>query len=841
MKRFLALSLATFGLAAFAAVAPGENLLQNGRFETDQTALPLGWVAMPLTDVLEHRPTGGPNGLPSMRWSNASGKPTGELTYRQGGLKLVPNGRYRISCQVRTESFGGHADFVVINTGWTAAAGIERIPEGTREWTRIEHEFTCGTSSDGFYAVAVSIGRLVGTIEFADVRLEALDESARTGSEKPNGGRKWRAPRLIPWQPLLCRIPESDRAVNFKFFGSLPDGTVADYDVSVVPEGAPEVRQPLVPALNKIFLPTAAREGMLRVGIVARAAGTNVFEQMFAYRVIRPVEANADEHVRLNTLVTRVLRKPLEKTAEEQDFRFWLPRDGWVFLQVRTLRPESGLKVLVDGVEVLDARFPRSETFRRLAAGGHAVSVRGCASGGGIRIHAIPEIFNYCVNNSVVRENPPFDWAFQERHVLPAVTTLNGSDIPKDERGWFAERGYEWVGNISGGKLKDDDDLRRRIEATPFMRDGLYSGASIDEVNLADDKAADSMTRGLRRYDQAAVRDLSHSLYVWFYGKPMNEVLAADFMSVCANASGGRGRMLFEAYAATKETEEDAIASFLGGFRDAIVRFRAVYPLSVPSTGLIFGNFMQYPVISLVHHPGVDFKRHLDLQLHLLATDSAFEGLGAVGYWGSYYIDEEHLRWSFALMRHYFVEGKTDLLSDRFGYVYNPHFIRNPDFEFGTEDWTTEGNVTMSAHKGFGRLSGGRWSSGATPGDTFAVMTRGDKPNMLSQKVSGLVPGRLYRLEAIVADADDVEATRVDGRRFPVEIVLTGVERDESRSWVHVETKCRYNKQPSARVNLHHQVFRATGSETILRITDEAASKGMRHAVNCVSVCPYFE
>ena len=88
---------------------------------------------------------------------------------------------------------------------------------------------------------------------------------------------------------------------------------------------------------------------------------------------------------------------------------------------------------------------------------------------------------------------------------------------------------------------------------------------------------------------------------------------------------------------------------------------KAIYPGVESSTGIIFGDFNQIPILSLAHHPSVDFKYYLDMQLNLVANDPAFANLGATGYWGSYYADRELYRWAFMLLRHYCVEGNTEM------------------------------------------------------------------------------------------------------------------------------------------------------------------------------------
>ena len=118
-----------------------------------------------------------------------------------------------------------------------------------------------------------------------------------------------------------------------------------------------------------------------------------------------------------------------------------------------------------------------------------------------------------------------------------------------------------------------------------------------------------------------------------------------------------------------------------------MARCRDCVPNAARSVGLILGNFNQLPIICAVHHPEVDYKHYLDMQLNYMATDPVFEGLGCTGYWGSYYGDHEMHRWSMALLRHYCVEGRTDMLSDHYGFSYCPGLLKNGDFRGSFDGW----------------------------------------------------------------------------------------------------------------------------------------------------------
>ena len=226
------------------------------------------------------------------------------------------------------------------------------------------------------------------------------------------------------------------------------------------------------------------------------------------------------------------------------------------------------------------------------------------------------------------------------------------------------------------------------------------------------------------------------------------------------------------------------------------------------------------------------------MQLNYVATDPTFDGLGCIGYWGSSYANEEQYRWSFMLLRHYCIEGRTDMLSDGYGFSYIPGLLRNGDFRGTLEPWIASGEVRTESHLGFGSRAQNRWGDNGDLGDTFAAL---GCASSLSQHVRGLVPDRLYCLQFCAFSVQDAKSNKVAPRRFSLKCDLVGdIEVLPSLSWVHVDQriKGRYVRNNGvARTNLHHIIFRAKGqnAEITLR-NDDNEELG----VNCISLNPYI-
>lgn len=821
-------------LRVHAEVGLADNLLLNGRFDADQMELPLYWYSSNVPQVISAHSAGGPDGLPFVRFAAPQGKVSWrESCLRQRGIELVSNGIYRISAWVRTKGFRASSSGIgIANTGWAASCILDALPENC-EWREMKRDVVMCGSSDGTYSAVIYANDFSGELDVADFRLSAVDAAACAGSNPSRSGAT--EPRLVPWKPLLHKISQSDRKMTFKFFGKVPSGHIEDYDVVLNAEGAQScVRQRLAPDLNTLVFPASADGGKFRLQIIGRKDGKAVFSNEYSYSLVDSFSCEAYGHRRLNNLVTEVLSAPLVRADAEQRFEFTTLREGWTFTALQTV-VKPGIEVVIDGKPVIRGDTPRLETFRCLPAGRHAVCVRNADADGRIVVRTIPELFNYCpgVDNSVAA-NPHYNWDFQLKHMFLSVTTLNGGVIPPENIEWLKANGYRWLANFQAEDLTDDRDLARRLASSGGVRKLQYAGVTCDELFFGRFDQIQRYTSGLRAFDGVD----NHLIYTWIVGKPGLQGIDHDFISACCNASRGRGRLLCEAYCRTKATEDEARAYLARYVGETFASLRTWHPMAAQATGVIFGNFNQIPILSLSHHPEVDYKYFLDMQLNYVATDPIFDGLDCVGYWGSSYANEEQYRWSFMLLRHYCIEGRTDMLSDGHGFSYIPGLLKNGDFRGSLEPWIASGEVRTESHLGFGSRAQGRWGDNGDLGDTFAAL---GCASSLSQHVRGLVPGRLYCLQLSTFSVNDAKSDKVNPRRFPLTCNVAGaVEVLPSLSWMHVDQrqKGRYARNNGvARTNLHRVVFRAKGQHAKVVLRNDGDEE---LGVNCVSLNPYL-
>ena len=823
--------------SARAGVAVGENILVNGRLEADQVDFPQGWRFFPQRMVRpEWRPTGGPDGMPCVTFVHDGDGASGVRQMRQAGIRLASEGRYRISAWVRPRE-GFRAEkfwLLVINSGWHASQGVKKLPP-VGKWTKVTSEFPGFKSKDDYY-LTVYIADFRGAIDIADLRLEAVDAAAAAGAEKAQLSKFQTAPRIVPWGPLLGEIPKTTREVSFRFLGALPGGSAAaDCDMVLKADGAGrELRQKVDSGFNRFRLPDGAAGGMMSVRIVNRATGSNVVERAFRYGTADvPSPANLKKHRRLNNYVVEVLRERVS-SAGRTELSFGVARRKWVFV---TVKSEGDFTLSIDGEKVMSAATPRHEAFREVPSGDHVLSVEGVAAGDEVAVRTIPELFSYAPVPSRISELRPYDWDFQKRYALPAVTTLNGGVPPSapGEMDAFRASGRRWMANLATTKPKDAEDIAERLRSSKGMTSPLYDGVTCDEQFCGRDEINSHYMLGLRRYDLEAKPD--RAVYTWLVGKPMSGIFDAEFLADCANASLGRGMVLVETYCRSRATEEDARAYIETYICEAVRRFRSAWPVVLPSMGMILGNFVQSPILSLHHHCEMDYRYFLDMQFNALANDPEMDGLGVAGYWGSYYLDDDTLRWCYRLLRHYCVNGATEMLSGRYGLKYIPGFVKNPDFRAGLGEWRVEGDVSAGSVKDLGERSLGMFGGAGGCGDTFAVFARGEKPNRISQRVSGLVPGESYTLQFVTFDADDAEAHRFAPRKIALAVDLgAGAEIQPDRSWTHVDRrgKTRYSEKGDVRVNMNTVVFTAKAPEIELSFSDAAANRGERLGLNWV-------
>jgi hypothetical protein len=339
--------------------------------------------------------------------------------------------------------------------------------------------------------------------------------------------------------------------------------------------------------------------------------------------------------------------------------------------------------------------------------------------------------------------------------------------------------------------------------------------------------------------------------YPFVYGRPMYE---SESAAIFANAvMDNNGVITTEHYFQEKPTAEAATADFMR-MRDEVLGWQKFRPDS--NRHMLFAmGYMAAPPETLNIDPSVDFKVFLDMEMHFIANDPAFTGLYGIQHYLNSYADEETVRWAARLYRHYGIEGKKSLLSDRYGFRYKLEHITNPDFDEGTAGWTTaaaeDGGIRPGKMDGWSWLEG-RWRR-TTKGDNFLVMKRGGAGrSSVSQEIRNLEPGKLYSLKLISADYQDIAGGVSDKNVPELSIGLDDVKLVRSKCFDNPIESCydhnlgSFNRDHRAWMTYHWRVFRAKGRTARLTISDGAPDgkplgpAGQEIMFNFVEVQPYY-
>lgn len=496
----------------------------------------------------------------------------------------------------------------------------------------------------------------------------------------------------------------------------------------------------------------------------------------------------------LNNLVTELLEVSEPTPTAQARHTFTNPRDGWVFISSTADTPEAGSVYLVLDSENRDAavvvhgvgdKAPMGtvtsatreaistlETMRHLPAGEHALNIycEGAGTLSRLVVCAIPEIIYPGVGyggRRVPGTHNPYTWKYLQSIGLAEnvnVVLERHEDKNMDVQRWRAQ-GKKVLTHVSthafiarGMPITADNAYTIWSQADGFRR-ADRDGIMFDELSgyPGPEKAAEygAYCEAVRKlFAQPEFRD--KVLYPYcnvMYRSDFSRALFKELVNVGSKVTEDR-------YLSEMPTEEEARALV----KDDIGYLMRAHQRRNPKAQehLIWNlGYLSAPPETLNTNPGTNFKVFLDMLFNFIANDPMFSGTYGIMCYHSAYADEETLRWSVKLFRHYCIEGRKDLLSSD-PYML-PH-IQNPDFADGTTGWSLspaeEGSMEARSAAGYGKLQGryrGQAPEVKGQGDNFLWMKRNAKaPNRFSQQIRNLKPGRLYSLKLLVADYQDL-------------------------------------------------------------------------------------
>lgn len=635
------------------------------------------------------------------------------------------------------------------------------------------------------------------------------------------------------------------------------------------------------------------RQGSLTVRLVSRETGQEVWRQQFkspqshlplsidvralpwgAYdAVLSFANGAAREVVTTKALVTilpagkeqvRVLNNLVSELSDARSrgllgnrhISFMNPRDGWVWFRAAgncSLR----LAEATDDLLVAHDSQPPVEAMRLLPAGKHVLLTSGTPTD--VTIRAIPGLFyNVYPAQSMIAPFGPHDWQRLAKYMLPNTNMIEAQVVDTPEQREWTQQGKLWIANIQAPGLLDKIDWTPEKMLEVWLNPGKttawperpgydldkFSGVQIDEYDASMSSLLVTTAQSVAMLAEAPA--FKGKMWIPFVGR----MYGTDPAELFYKATVGAGwPFSIEVYLGEEPTEQRDAETISSQFVSVADSWNSAYPDAIRHA--IFTPMYAYlPYCTTNCYPQADFRVHLDTQMQLLATDPSYFALWGVQPYRSNYVDPEILDTMGLLLRHYCIEGKTDrMMTD----PYELRHVANPDFAEGSKQWQVapaeEGSITAGQFKGYGIIQG-RYPGGDF-GDTFLIAKRSAKgPNIFSQELKELKPGKLYSLKLITGDYGDLQAGKSRKDQQAISIKLDGAQVQEggfSYPFYNARGPQQFSGENRFWMTYHWLQFRAQGPTATLTISDwakpgEAGGPiGQQIMYNFVEVQPVLE
>jgi hypothetical protein len=609
--------------------------------------------------------------------------------------------------------------------------------------------------------------------------------------------------------------------------------------------------------------------------------GTLLVESSYRWRM--PKLARPGVKV-LNNLVGELLHVKNLSPRPGRELSFANPLKGWVFVSC-----EADLRGN-DAVSVSAAGAPDGSAIK-MTAGGTSPAETMCflsEGPGKLRIHcqgkpvirrlvvrSIPELM-FCGYPAIPHVNAygDYDFAFLGKDVLPNINTIVASGGPAalaaqrlpdewkkkfDKFGLWKSMGRRWLHEYPIIYPEDSKTLVTADQAFDWwaksegLTDPSFSGIVADEFGLGADAPTDTEPYRDYRYRTApyteAIRRIAavpefkgKDMDMWCGGLDRSEKRSQEFVNTVLSVGG---KLAMEEYLAEPATEDAGRDVLYNHIRTRIDHAGAIFPGLVENLILVPGIGSAPPETNDVD-PQVDYKVWMDMQMRYMATAPELCGLRGIMWYKITYADEEAVRWMGRLFRHYAIEGKTEPLSDVYGYKYKPDIIRNPDFDDSLNAWTTSeaepGAIRTGLIDNLGALEGRGRRQGI--GRNFLLTRRcAAGPNTVSQTIGNLTPGKLYSARMLVSDYDAITQRVAGPKSMNARMIIDQAEMIPDRSF----TYSIWSFLGPFWFDYDRLVFRAKSSTAKLTISDWATDDapggpiGQQLMCNFVEVQPYFD
>jgi hypothetical protein len=575
----------------------------------------------------------------------------------------------------------------------------------------------------------------------------------------------------------------------------------------------------------------------------------------------------------LNNFVTELVR--LENVQSGQTVALTNPREGWIHVVARSRHAVTASFLKPEEMSRETIVFRRNdagtsvEAMEHLPAGEYRLRLTVPAGGtvATLLVRAIPEIFyNAYQRPSRLHEcnDAARDWAFLEKYVNPNINTFVVHRAGRKDAGprygpsrevfdeWTG-RGKHWVDEVTiDFDAKNVDDAYQYYLSAFAISERGYHGYLVDEFCDRPERREinriniEALARIAKRPDFAGKKIYP---YVVTHPPKFN-----DYREVWRFAVDNHFLVSQEWYVRDMPPKTNPWDMFDPGWHaNNIKRWNELCPGAESSLLMTLAGW-NLPNCSGNVDPQLNGKVLLDWQMNFLANHPAYRSLRGINVWTTSYMDEELIRWMCRLLRHYCIDGNKGLLSSD-PYVL-PHLV-NPDFEQGTRGWDLRmagpDAIRAGTLQDYGKIQG-RYAYGTSSGNHFLVTRRNEKgPNVISQTIKSLTPGRLYTFRMYTADYGDLTTGRSKRQRHAISISLPGAKLVPGRE-LHIPYCCPESmeflpfdpKHGPCWLNYHWVLFRAESDTAQLTVSDWAdperpgGNLGQELVFNFFQVEPYF-
>lgn len=575
---------------------------------------------------------------------------------------------------------------------------------------------------------------------------------------------------------------------------------------------------------------------------------------------------------RLNNLVTELVHRDSEPVDANKDLTFSNPRDGWVYIALDA-SPSAGQYVELVNVDSMDSALVlrkdagtpgRAETMRLFSKGEHRLRLRGegVSEVRNLMIRTMPE--THYVRYPDKPKFPQlgvFDWPWLKKHVLSSVNTVVGFPTPE-----ISPEIDEWTASgrkfISYGSLPHDPGLTGPMAFeswynNPGFQDPRLAGMIADEFGGRQNPLYPAWIEGMRLLGEK-MKGTGKQFYAYCGGPGMYS--RPEARQLVRTVFDAGFYMAWERYHHEMPTLDEAKTFMDGLLGQEMARWQAAFPNCQRQMVMVLGLFSMGPDLDV--QPQVNYKVWMDLQMRYLATNPLYDGLYGVHWWYAGAASEEILRWESALYRHYCIEGGTNLLSESLGWTYMLDHIRNPDFFNTLDGWDIQSAApdTMRARylERYAQIENRYWHRDGYPddpaGNTYLWTKRqADKRNQAAQTIRNLVPGKVYTVQMITADYQDITQGKSEEKHHAVTLVVDGADLLPEGGYPSVAVSSPWSheqlpfKNGPAWFNHHRVMFRAKAPTARLTISDWAGPGspggpiGQESMINYIQVQPYYE